>query len=245
MPAASDRLRGIIHCHSRYSFDSMLSTRSYLRIASKHKLDFIILTDHNTIEGAAALRKAAALHMPHLQVPLAAEYLTEFGDVIAVFLQSEIKTPNLAEFVREARAQRAILLFPHPYVNHKEIPRLAEACDLIEVFNSRSSPHENRRAAELAASVKKETYAGSDAHLAASLGRVVIELENRGDLKKSLLEGRKSWAEETTPQWEIAASRMIKALKRRELSLAWNLVRRGVRHLRAPGDGIIRNSLQR
>lgn len=232
MPATHDRLRGIIHCHSKYSFDSIVSTRAYLRAASKYQLDFVILTDHNTIEGSAALRKMAARQMPHLQVPLAAEYLTDCGDVIAVFLQSEIKATNLSDFVREARAQDAVLLFPHPYVSHTEIPRLAEACDLIEVFNSRAKSPENRKAAELAASVNKQTYAGSDAHLAAGLGRVVIQLENRGDLKTSLLEGKKTWTEAATPLWEIAASQMIKAWKRRELSLAWNLVRRGMWHFR-------------
>lgn len=232
MPNTPDRLKGIIHCHSKYSFDSIVPTRAYLRAALKHKLNFIILTDHNTIEGAAALRKAAARQMPELQVPLAAEYLTECGDVIAVFLQSEIKASTFSEFVREARAQGAVLLFPHPYVSHIEIPRLAEACDLIEVFNSRARVHDNRMAAELAASVSKQTYAGSDAHLAAAIGRVVIQVENRGDLKTSLLEGKKSWTEAATPRWEIAASQMIKAWKRREPSLAWNLVRRGMWHFR-------------
>lgn len=237
MAATPDPLRGIVHCHSKYSFDSMISTRSYLRAARRHKLDFIILTDHDTIEGSAALRKAAAREMPHLQVPLAAEYLTEYGDVIAVFLQSEIKVAALADFIGEARTQGALLLFPHPYVSHKDIPRLAEACDLIEVFNSRAPARQNQKAAELAASVNKQTYAGSDAHLAASLGRVVIQLENRGDLKTSLLEGRMSWTESATPRWEIAASQMTKAWKRQDPSLAWNLVRRGLRHIRAQVAG--------
>lgn len=233
MATTPDRLRGIVHCHSKYSFDSMVSTCRYLRAARRHKLDFIILTDHDTIEGSMALRKAAAREMPHLQVPLAAEYLTECGDVIAVFLQSEIKAPTLAEFVGEARAQGALLLFPHPYVSHKEVPRLAEACDLIEVFNSRAPANKNQKAAELAGSVNKQTYAGSDAHLAASLGRVILQLENRGDLKTSLLEGRRSWTEAATPLWEIAASQMIKAWKRRDPSLAWSVVNRGMRRIRA------------
>jgi predicted metal-dependent phosphoesterase TrpH len=233
MPAAPDSLRGIIHCHSKYSFDSMVSIRTYLRVAWRHKLDFIILTDHNTIEGSAALRKAAARQMPQLQVPLAAEYLTECGDVIAAFLQSEIKARTLDELVGEARAQGALLLFPHPYVSHKEIPRLAETCDLIEVFNSRAPLRQNQKAAELAASANKQTYAGCDAHLAPSLGRAVIQLENRGDLKKSMLEGNRSWTESATPRWEIAASQLIKAWKRREPSLAWSLVRRGMWHIRA------------
>lgn len=232
MATTPEVLRGIIHCHSKYSFDSMVSTHSYLRAARRCKLDFVILTDHNTIEGSAALRRAAARKMPHLQVPLAAEYLTEYGDVIAAFLRSEIKARTLGEFVGEARAQGAMLFFPHPYVSHREVPRLAEACDLIEIFNSRASARQNQQAADLAAAVNKQTYAGSDAHLAMSLGRVIVELEYRGDLKTSLLEGKITWKEEPTPRWEIAASQLIKAWKRRDASLARSLVRGGVRYIR-------------
>lgn len=233
MANTPERLRGIIHCHSKYSFDSVTSIGSYLRAARKYKLDFIVLTDHGTTAGSAALRKAAARSLPQLQVPLAAEYLTEYGDIIAVFLQSEIRARTLAEFVGEAQAQGALLLLPHPYVSHQEIPRLAEACDLIEVFNSRASISRNKRAEELATAANKRTFAGSDAHLSVSLGRVVLQLENRGDLRTSLIEGSRSWIRTATPLWEIGVSQLIKAWKRRDPSLAWRVAYRGMTHLRA------------
>lgn len=227
----SNSLRGIIHCHSKYSYDSIISIDSYLRFARKQNLDFVILTDHNTMKGAQALRDAAAVHMPHLEVPLAAEYFTDCGDVVAVFLKCEIQALALKEFVDEARRQEAVLLFPHPYVSHKEIERVAEACDLIEVFNSRVSDQQNARAAELAANMKKRIYAGADAHLSHSLGRVIVEVENRGDLRTSLLHGKLDWAAEMTPRWEIAASQMIKAWTKRDPSTAWNQVRGGFRYI--------------
>jgi len=83
-------LRGVIHCHSHYSFDSTTSISTYLRIAKRHQLDFIILTDHDTIAGASALKAAAAESMPDLEVPLAAEYLTDEGDVIAARRQNAV-----------------------------------------------------------------------------------------------------------------------------------------------------------
>jgi len=69
MSSEQHYLRGVIHCHSHYSFDSTTSISAYLRIAKRHELDFIILTDHDTIAGARALQAAAAESMPNLQVP--------------------------------------------------------------------------------------------------------------------------------------------------------------------------------
>jgi predicted metal-dependent phosphoesterase TrpH len=225
-------LRGIIHCHSKYSYDSITSIRSYLRFARKQHLDFVILTDHHTTKGSRALRDAAAVHMPHLDVPLAAEYFTDCGDVVAVFLKCEIQAIALKEFVDEARKQGAVLLLPHPYVSHKEIELVAEECDLIEAFNSRASDQQNAKAAELAANINKRTYAGGDAHLSNSLGRVIVEVENRGDLRTSLLNGKLDWVAEKTPKWEIAASQMIKAWTKRDPSVAWNQVRGGFHYIR-------------
>ena len=230
MATSHNCLRGIIHCHSRYSYDSIISIESYLHFAQRHNLDFVIVTDHNTTKGSQALREAAAIHMPGVEVPLAAEYLTDCGDIIAAFLKSEVRARTFREFVNEAKAQGAVLLFPHPYVSHREIERLAEECDLIEVFNSRASDPQNAKATELAASMKKRAYAGTDAHLSNSLGRVVVEVENRGDLRTSLLHGKLDWVAEKTPRWEIGASQMIKACKMRDPLLAWNLARGGFRY---------------
>lgn len=169
--------------------------------------------------------------MPHLDVPLAAEYCTDCGDVVAVFLKREIQALALKEFVDEARKQGAILLLPHPYVSHKEIERVAEECDLVEVFNSRASDQQNAKAAELAANMNKRTYAGADAHLSNSLGRVIVEVEKCGDIRTSLLNGKLDWVAEKTPKWEIAASQMIKAWIKRDPSVAWNQVRGGFRYI--------------
>jgi len=67
-------LGGIIHCHSLYSYDSATRIDAYLRAAHGQGLDFVILTDHDTIAGSRALKERAAIWPPGLQVPIAAEY---------------------------------------------------------------------------------------------------------------------------------------------------------------------------
>lgn len=226
-----EQLRGIIHCHSRYSYDSVLSISRYLRFARQQRLDFVVLTDHDTIAGSAALQRAAARRMPALEVPLAAEYLTDCGDVIAVFLKAELKSRRFEEMAEEARSQGALLLFPHPYVSHTRIDYLAEHTDLIEVFNARAGTADNAKASALAQGLKKPMYHGADAHLAASLGRAILTVEKHGDLRSSLLAGKIACTPERTPKWEKSVSQGIKAVKRRDAALAWKLAQGAARQL--------------
>ena len=228
--SATHCLRGIIHCHSRFSYDSMIPISAYLRFAKQHSLDFVILTDHDTMAGSLALQEAAARHLPSLQVPLAAEYFTSEGDVIAAFLQREIVGRDFARFKTEARQQGALLLLPHPFVAHASPETLAGECDVIEVFNSRASGDANQRALDLATKYKKPGFYGPDAHLSRSLHKAIIEVEDCGGLRNSLLKGRlRCTSEEPTSKWEIGASQLIKAVKSRDPYLATRVLRGGLR----------------
>jgi predicted metal-dependent phosphoesterase TrpH len=222
-------LRGIIHCHSEHSYDSLTPVSSYLRFARKQELDFIILTDHDTTVGSRQLHEMAGRRMPELQVPIAAEYKTDQGDIIAAFLQEEISERSYSRFLAAARAQKALLLLPHPYVAHTDPERLASDCDLIEVFNSRARHDANERAALLAAEKRKPVYAGSDAHLYRSLHRAVIEVANQGGLRTSLMTSPNTWTTSETPRWEIAVSQLTKSWKNRDLKHAIKTLHSGVR----------------
>ena len=223
-------LRGVIHFHSRFSYDSWLSISAYLRFAKKHSLDFVVLTDHDTIAGSVALRDAAAKRLPSLQVPIAAEYYTDEGDVIAMFLANEIREESYPHFKASARAQNALLLLPHPFIAHRSPEMVARDCDLVEAFNSRAKPSENHRAQQLGISCAKPMYAATDAHLRRSLGNAILEVEDLGDLRRSLLQGEVRWDHaHQTPLWEIGASQLIKAWKQRKLALALQVIGAGLR----------------
>jgi len=226
-PIARPCLRGIIHCHSKYSYDSLTSISAYLKVAQRQSLDFIVLTDHDTIAGSQALKAAAALRLPHLQVPIAAEYYTDEGDVIAAFIEGEVRARKFTDFVTEVREQNGLLLLPHPYVGHQAAEKVAAACDLVEVFNCRTTESRNSRAYELARSLGKHGYAGADAHFARSICGAIVEVENRGSLRSSILDGAPSWnAPRATSRWEFGASQLIKAWKRRDASLVFRVLRR-------------------
>jgi predicted metal-dependent phosphoesterase TrpH len=226
-PIVRTYLRGIIHCHSKYSYDSLTSISAYLKVAQAQSLDFIILTDHDTVAGSQALKAAAALRLPHLQVPIAAEYYTDEGDVIAAFIEADVRARKFTDFVTEVREQNGLLLLPHPYVGHPAPEKVAAACDLVEVFNCRTGESKNSRAHELARSLGKHGYAGADAHFARSICSAIVEVENRGSLRSSILDGAPSWkALRATSRWEFGASQLIKAWKRRDAALALRMLRR-------------------
>jgi predicted metal-dependent phosphoesterase TrpH len=219
-------LRGVIHCHSKYSFDSIIGIPEYIKAARQHRLDFIVLTDHDTAAGSRALGRLAQETMPELEVPLAAEYLTDAGDVVAMFMSEEIQARSFPEFVHEARAKNAILLLPHPYVGHRAPERIAPECDLIEAVNCRASESKNKHGEVLARSFGKRVVVGTDAHFARSIASGIVEVEDLGSLKSSLLSGEIRWQPPTmTTRWEYGASQLVKAWKKHDARLAWRLMR--------------------
>jgi predicted metal-dependent phosphoesterase TrpH len=224
--------RGIIHCHSYHSYDCVIPIAAYLRLAKKYQLDFIILTDHDTIAGSRELSRAAAKEVPSLEVPIAAEYSTDEGDVIAAFVAEEINIKTYREFLVAAKGQNALLMLPHPCVFHNNPEMLATDCDLVEVFNSRVSQSKNGQAQQLANSASKPSYVASDAHLARHLPFGIMELQDLGDLRISLVQGERRWISTSrSSKWATGISQLIKAWKRRDAALATQLVLGGTRAL--------------
>lgn len=201
-----------------------------LAFARRSSLDFMILTDHNSICGSRNLKCCAkAVGLP-IEIPLAAEYRTDQGDLIAAFIEREIMARDLNGFLIEVRSQGGLVLLPHPLTDHCEPERLSAQADLIEAFNGRVEHEENEAARMLALQFGKPTYFASDAHLAASLGRVVVSVDRSGTLKESLLRGHIQ-AVPCLPacRGDVFLSQVVKAVKTRDLKMA---VHFGLRLLR-------------
>jgi predicted metal-dependent phosphoesterase TrpH len=229
---SSSAYRGIIHFHSRYSPDSWTGIGAILRFARKHSLDFLILTDHDTLRGSRELQCRAAEAGVPVEVPLAAEYRTSHGDVIAAFLQEDIHARQFPEFVAEVRRQGGLLLLPHPFVNHAEVEVLAEQCDLIEVFNGRAADAANRQAASLAGRLGKPVYWASDAHLARNLAKVMVAVQRIGDLKSSLTSGDvRPQAASAVSRGDVVLSQLIHLAKSRDWRRAMRLPGKALRRL--------------
>ena len=223
--------KGLIHFHSQYSTDSVLSIKKISRFLIKNKLNFAILTDHNTLEGSQKLREKLKFHSD-IEIPLAAEYKTNLGDIIAVFINQEIKAKEFNAFVEDVRAQNGLILFPHPFKNHQEIEKIAHQCDLIEVFNSQCDDGMNQQAVKLAYEFKKQTYCASDAHLGCDMDKALIAIKKSNSLKNELKNG------EIVPlsckkikHYNIYLTQIFRVFKERNYQLLVNFIKRQFKKL--------------
>ncbi|TES90003.1 MAG: PHP domain-containing protein [Candidatus Cloacimonadota bacterium] len=216
-------LKGIFHIHTKISFDSLIVPESIVEFALKNGIDFVAVTDHNTIKGAELLEKIGKI-----KVIKGAEYSTEKGDIIGLFLKREIKSKNSSEVIRGIREQKGIVYLPHPYKNHKLDRELVNKVDLIEVFNARSSIEENRKALKLAYAFKKIPVAGSDAHFIREVGLTKMVYNGNGDLKRIILENRGCIVEceRSFPVYELLGI-IVKTIKLKRIKILrelWGLL---------------------
>lgn len=157
-----------LHIHSKYSFDSLLSPKTILKVAKKKGLTGIAVTDHNTIKGGLEVRRINK-DKDFIAI-VGSEIQTEIGDIIGLCLNEEIKSRISIEVLEEIKDQGGFVVLPHPFRGHKLNRYIVEHSDAIEVFNGRSTVEENSKALELARSYNKPFTAGSDAHFAAEIG---------------------------------------------------------------------------
>lgn len=182
--------------------------------AVQNKIDILAPTDHSAIRGSRDIRELA---QPHgIETIIGAEYNSDHGDIIGLFLQDDAYSCNAAEIIQEIHSQDGLAVLPHPYRSHHLTDEFLNSFDGIEIFNARLPEQLNRLAGELAAMLKKPVYFGVDAHLREELGLVVAEIEiaaneplinavRRGLFPVSLTQ--------TTPAM-IHRSRMIASAKR-------------------------------
>jgi predicted metal-dependent phosphoesterase TrpH len=182
--------RCLFHLHTRHSFDSLLPPRKIVARARELNVQILIVTDHNTIRGALEAKLLAHGNPP--LVIVAAEYQSEKGDIIGLFLQEEIRSRDSKEIVRQIHKQGGLVVLPHPFKGHRLDDELLAAVDVIETFNGRCSPDDNNRAHQLAVERKLPFIAGADAHCFSELGAVVNEYSepqpsNEAELRLLLL----------------------------------------------------------
>ena len=180
-----------LHIHSKYSYDSFLSPERIIRIARKKGLDGIAVTDHNTIKGG--VETSDINKGDDFIVIVGSEMRTEYGDIIGLFLNEEIRSQIFMEVVEEIRDQDGLVVLAHPFRKGIFPTDLLKYIDLIEGFNARSPEGLNRKAEELAGSHGMSMIAGSDAHLWFEIGRgrTIVNSEVREALKngKTKIEG--------------------------------------------------------
>lgn len=211
-------LRCLFHLHTRHSFDSMMRPARIVEMARSMSVDVLIVTDHDTVRGS---EEAALLASGNPRFVIrAAEYKTEIGDVIGLFLKKEVRSRKSMEVVQEIHEQGGLAALPHPYKGHRLSDQLVREVDLIESYNGRCSPVQNRSAAELARNLNKPDIAGCDAHCYGELKAAINEFEtgqvaSEADVATALLSAPRIAITAPVSRAYEPCSQMIKAFKTR------------------------------
>lgn len=169
------------HCHTNASKDSLTRPADLIRAARRKGIDRLVVTDHNSIQGALAAQK-----LDSELVIVGEEILTTRGEILAAFVQEEIPpmlTPQ--ETIRRLKEQGAFISVSHPFDSMRkggwrevDLLEVIHDVDAIEVYNSRCmSPQFNRLAREFALKHGLAGTVGSDAHAVFEVGRSVMVLD--------------------------------------------------------------------
>jgi predicted metal-dependent phosphoesterase TrpH len=217
-----DFLKVECHCHTQYSKDCLTSLDKLLQACEHKGIDRLIITDHNTIQGAQH-----AFRMNSERVIVGEEIMTEAGELLAFFVLEEIPAglPPL-EAIRRLREQNAFISVSHPYDRFRkghwepeDLLVIAPLVDAIETFNARCVwwPWFNHQAQNFANQHNLAGTAGSDAHSAYEVGRATLLLPpfgNAEELRRVIRSAQFRTA--LSPPWVFLASRIAKWRKRNQ-----------------------------
>ena len=173
-------LRADLHVHTGYSPDSEMSPERLVVRCLRTGLNCLAVTDHDSIEGALAVRELAPF-----RVIIGEEVCSADGEITGLFL-SERVPPGLPakETALRIKEQGGLVSIPHPFDRFRSrvitadgLRELLPLADIVEVFNSRNSLDEdNRKARQLADEYGLLGSAVSDAHTALEVGRTYVDL---------------------------------------------------------------------
>ena len=175
-----------LHCHTAASFDAKTHPAEVAAVAAERGITHLLVTDHDTLEGALRARDAAPAG---LTVIVGSEVHTADGDLICAFLDHALPEGlPLATAIAAARAQGAAIGLPHPFDPTRRSvlrdPERVEALlpvlatlDWVETWNGRVPQEaDNAEAARLAARLGLPGVAVSDAHTLLEVGIAWTEL---------------------------------------------------------------------
>ncbi len=206
------------HIHTRHSFDSFTHPRWLVERAVRLGLHTLAITDHDTMAGALEAKKYAV--STNVNIIVGAEYATDLGDIIGLFLHEEIKSRSAFEVIEAIRWQGGLSILPHPFHHHKQIDTLASAVDMIEIFNARIRPEQNEKAAALAVKINKPTIVGSDAHFLNEMDNAITCFDITTPLTKTgILSAAQQHKLRYTSAFKTQCSQLVKGVKKRDWAL--------------------------
>lgn len=171
--------------HTSFSFDCQTSPEGVFERATRAGIGCLCVTDHDTIEGALALRR---IRPPEIEIVVGCEFTACDGShVIGLGLTEMIFEKRVPELVKRIKEQGGAVLLPHPFRrsngifriemrrSNRFVEELLSSTDMVECFNGGDSYDNNRRNYAFVVEHGVPAVAGSDAHTEAAVGSVFVE----------------------------------------------------------------------
>ncbi|MFO0887209.1 MAG: PHP domain-containing protein [Candidatus Saccharimonadales bacterium] len=129
-----------LHTHSIASKDGGLTPSQYRQFIEDDKLDYIAITDHNTIELAAELKS-----MLGEAIIVGEEIDSKDGEIIGLYLKKAV-TPGMSatKTARAIKQQGGLIYIPHPFetvrhgISKATLEKIMDQIDIIEIYNGRA-----------------------------------------------------------------------------------------------------------
>jgi hypothetical protein len=184
-PGERGHLRFDLHIHSSCS-DGRDGVEAILEAAIEKDLDGIAITDHDTLEGTFQAEAIVRDKKIDLLVIPGVEVSTSDGHLLALGMRElPPKGRSPEETIEFVHHRGGIAIVSHPYHLFRHAMFRIPPCDAVEVYNSKYIfGIANWWAKKRAESLGLPMVAGSDAHMAKTVGLGVTIVEAEGDRKK-------------------------------------------------------------
>ena len=161
--------------------------------ALNKKIDVLFVTNHNTLDGYRQMLEYQQNHSKYQSIKIyPAEEITidTKGHVLAYGVTKEIMPGlTLEETLDQIKKQNGVSCAAHPFAVSNGIREKAVMCDLIESFNSNNIDlFSNIISSNFSEQNKMNNIAGSDSHVASTIGRCINTIESENNLD-SILSG--------------------------------------------------------
>lgn len=177
------QLRVDFHVHSKYSSDSIITSKDLVKYSKMRSLDAIAITDHNQIDGAIDIAKKIEL----LVIP-SIEISTQSGHIVGLNVRKIIpKGMSVQDTVDCIHDAGGLAVACHPFAWFKGSlgDNITDKFDAIETINSSAFPfsRSTKKATGIAESLNLAQIAGTDAHNPQSIGLAYAVLEAEPTIK--------------------------------------------------------------
>nr|WP_227739002.1 PHP domain-containing protein [Halorientalis pallida] len=209
--AVGRTVRVDIHCHTAASYDSQLLPERLLARAEAVGLDAVVVTDHDTVQGAHVATDLADDF--DVTVIVGCEVSTAEGHLLALGVD-EAPPPDepLSRTAHRIRDAGGLAVVPHPFQRsrHGASADAIEGVGGIEVYNALTLVGlRNAQAERFAREHGYPMFGGSDAHRTTGLGLAATEvtlrpdqLPTQEDILAAMRDGRTAAVGRRTSTWQ-------------------------------------------